>query len=514
MNFIQSLIKDQSITIEALKVGVWVDSGSVYSGFKNNESFYTGINRETGGSDYIAHIGSSQAFMMNIPSDVNTSNYTVKKFLYSFSRPGIAAPFINASVITTSSGGSFQYNIGTDFSSSEVLMADFLYLSLWGEASYNYTFVMYSVTRYSLAAYYCQIRILKQTGQMQQSTYFLQEVNYDDLPYIKDILNNFCYKNYYVPLLNYGENQDDNYIYIVTGMDCFKSTDYVISYSIDYQNTPGSFWSRNRLQISGNSRVSSGAVKRFLFTQSSHELSVLVYGKRNDVDDKCHAAVLSFKGSAWDNIRNSSDVWSIYDNFPAAFTDKMGNNMWVSSNLKWMFTVLYGTTDKPYGKGLVTVKSATPIIGKTGWSSTTYYIDDDSTLEIRNAVANKYVLDIIFNSTDYKMIVLCNSLIGSGLDQDTHYSFISPDYLYYFVYNGKKWMEFSKESVGMSTLWNRYDNYKTIPGGGTSVDYKPYFNVMGVTGIYDSNRNISFVYPAKYSTYEPTAYEYSLTFGD
>jgi hypothetical protein len=509
-----SLIKDQSITIEALKVGVWVDSGSVYSGFKNNESFYTGINRETGGSDYIAHIGSSQAFMMNIPSDVNTSNYTVKKFLYSFSRPRIAAPFINTSVITTSSGGSSQYNIGTDFSSSEVLMADFLYMSLWGDAGYNYTFVMYSVTRYSLAAYYCQIRILKQTGQIQQSVYFLQEVNYDDLPYIKDILNNFCYKNYYVPLLNYGENQDDNYIYIVTGMDCFKSTDYVISYSIDYQNTPGGNWSRNRLQISGNSRVSSGAVKRFLFTQSSHELSVLVYGKRNDVNDKCHAAVLSFKGSVWNNIRGSSDVWSIHDNFPAAFTDKMGNNMWVSSNLKWMFAVLYGTTDKPYGKGLVTVKSATPIIGKTGWSSTTYYIDDDSTLEIRNAVADKYVLDIIFNKTDYKIIVLCNSLIGSFLDKGAYYTFISPDYLYCFVYNGKKWMEFSKESIGMNTLWNRYDNYKTIPGGGTSVDYKPYFNIMGVTGTYDSNRNISFVYPAKYSTYEPTAYEFDLTFGD
>ena len=75
-------------------------------------------------------------------------------------------------------------------------------------------------------------------------------------------------------------------------------------------------------------------------------------------------------------------------------------------------------------------------------------------------------------------------------------------------------MEFSKESIGMNTLWNRYDNYKTIPGGGTSVDYKPYFNIMGVTGTYDSNRNISFVYPAKYSTYEPTAYEFDLTFGD
>jgi hypothetical protein len=509
-----SLIKDQSITIEALKVGVWVDSGSVYSTFKNNESFYTGINRETGGSDYIAHIGSSQAFVMDIPSDVNTS-YIVKKFLYSFSRPGIASPFINASVITNSSG-SFQQNIGTDFSSSEVLEADFLYLCPWGDSAYNYTFVIYSVTRYSLTAYYCQIRILKQTGQIQQSVYFLDEVSYDDLPPIKDIVNNFCYKNYYVPLLNYGENQDDNTVYVVTGIDCFESTDYVISFTIDYQNA-GGYWNRSRIQMKGNTRVDDGAVKRFLFTQSSHELSVLLYGKRNDVNNKCHAAVMSYKSSLWSHINNitSADVvWSVYDNFPAAFTDKMGNNMWVSSNLKWMFAVLYGTTSKPYGKGLVTVRSTTPIIGKTGWSSTAYYIDDDSTLEIRNAVANKYVLDIVFNKSDYKMIVLCNSLIGSGLDQGQAYNFIGPDYLYCFVYNGKKWVEFSKESVGMSTLWNRYNNYKTVAGGGTTVDFRPYFNVMGVTSIHDSNRKISFVYPAEYSTYRPSAYEYYLTFGD
>jgi hypothetical protein len=509
-----SLIKDQSITIEALKVGVWVDSGRVYSTFKNNESFYTGINRETGGSDYIAHIGSSQAFVMDIPSDVNTS-YIVKKFLYSFSRPGIASPFINASVITNS-GGSFQQNIGTDFSSSEVLEADFLYLCPWGDSAYNYTFVIYSVTRYSLTAYYCQIRILKQTGQIQQSVYFLDEVSYDDLPPIKDIVNNFCYKNYYVPLLNYGENQDDNTVYVVTGIDCFESTDYVISFTIDYQNA-GGYWNRSRIKMNGNTRVDDGAVKRFLFTQSSHELSVLLYGKRNDVNNKCHAAVMSYKSSLWSHINNitSADVvWSVYDNFPAAFTDKMGNNMWVSSNLKWMFAVLYGTTSKPYGKGLVTVRSTTPIIGKTGWSSTAYYIDDDSTLEIRNAVANKYVLDIVFNKSDYKMIVLCNSLIGSGLDQGQAYNFIGPDYLYCFVYNGKKWVEFSKESVGMSTLWNRYNNYKTVAGGGTTVDFRPYFNVMGVTSIHDSNRKISFVYPAEYSTYRPSAYEYYLTFGD
>jgi hypothetical protein len=495
---------------------VWVDSGGVYSGFKNASisSLYSGINRESGGSDYIAHIGSSQAFVMDIPSDVNSTYYKVKKFLYSFSRPEISGPYINTSVITTTSSGSSSNTI-SDLHSAEIIEADFLYLSLWGEAGYNYTFVVYSVTRYSLIAYYCQIRILKQTGQIQQSVYFLKEVSYDDLPYIKDIVNNFCYKNYYVPLVNYGENQDDNTVYVVTGIDCLRVSNYQVVYTIDYQDA-GGYWNRTRIELTGNTRVSSGAVKRFLFTQSSHELSVLVYGKKSEVEGKCHAAVMSYKGSLWNGINNvsSQNLWSIYDNFPAAFTDKMGNNMWVSNNLKWMFAVLYGTTEKPYGKGLITVKSSTPIIGKTGWSSTSYYIDDDSTLEIRNAVANKYVLDIIFNKADYKMIILCNSLIGSGYEQNPYLSFISPDYLYCFIYNGKKWMEFSKESVGMSTLWNRYNNYKIVPGSGTEVYFKPYFSVTGNTGIYDSNRKISFVYPAEYSTYKPTAYEFGLTFGD
>ena len=363
-----------------------------------------------------------------------------------------------------------------------------------------------------MTAYYCQIRISKQNGNIAQSTYFIQEVDYDDMPYIKNKLNSYCYKNYYVPLVNYGEDSDNGKIFIITGMDDVNNA---VSYTIDYQNSPGNYWNRTRAQFDGNMRVSSGAVKRFLFTQSSHELSVLVYGERSDVNNKCHAAVVSFKGNDWDGLRSPSSVniFSIYDNFPAAFTDKMGNNMWISNNLKWMFAVLYGTTGKPYGKGLVTVKSSTSIIGKTGWISTSYYINDDSTLEIRNAVANKYVLDIIFNKTDYKIVVLCNSLIGSGLDQGQSYTFISPDYLYCFVYEGKKWIEVSKESVGMSTLWSRYNNYKTVAGGGTSVDYKPYFNVTSIAGL-NTNKNISFIYPATYSTYEPVAYEFGLTFGD
>ena len=503
-----SLIKDQSITIEALKVGVWVDSGSVYSGFVNPlNAFYTGMSTVLANQ---AYIGSSQAVVVDIPANVTTA-YSLKKILFSFSKIIETGSAVNINCSIVSDTSSYAYSQGVDINAN-VVNLDFLYASPWLEGQFNYTYVIYGVTQGALTAYYCQIRISKQNGNIVQSTYFIQEVDYDDMPYIKNKLNSYCYKNYYVPLVNYGEDSDNGKIFIITGMDDVNN---VVSYTIDYQSSPGNYWNRTRAQFDGNMRVSSGAVKRFLFTQSSHELSVLVYGERSDVNNKCHAAVVSFKGNDWDGLRSPSSVniFSIYDNFPAAFTDKMGNNMWISNNLKWMFAVLYGTTDKPYGKGLVTVKSSTSIIGKTGWISTSYYINDDSTLEIRNAVANKYVLDIIFNKTDYKIVVLCNSLIGSGLDQGQSYTFISPDYLYCFVYEGKKWIEVSKESVGMSKLWSRYNNYKTVAGGGTSVDYKPYFNVTSIAGL-NTNKNISFIYPATYSTYEPVAYEFGLTFGD
>ena len=503
-----SLVKDQSITIEALKVGVWVDSGGVYSGFVNPlNAFYTGMSTVLANQ---AYIGSSQAVVVDIPANVTTV-YSLKKILFSFSQIIETSSTVNINCSIVSDTSSYAYSQGVSIDAN-VVNLDFLYASPWLEGQFNYTYVIYGVTQGALTAYYCQIRISKQNGNIVQSTYFIQEVDYDDMPYIKNKLNSYCYKNYYVPLVNYGEDSDNGKIFIITGMDDVNNA---VSYTIDYQNSPGNYWNRTRAQFDGNMRVSRGAVKRFLFTQSSHELSVLVYGERSDVNNKCHAAVVSFKGNDWDGLRSPSSVniFSIYDNFPAAFTDKMGNNMWISNNLKWMFAVLYGTTDKPYGKGLVTVKSSTPIIGKTGWISTSYYINDDSTLEIRNAVANKYVLDIIFNKTDYKIVVLCNSLIGSGLDQGQSYTFINPDYLYCFVYDGKKWVEVSKESVGMSTLWSRYNNYKTVPGGGTSVDYRPYFNVTSIVGL-NTGKNISFVYPATYSTYKPTAYEFGLTFGD
>lgn len=142
--------------------------------------------------------------------------------MYSFSRPEISGPYINTSVITTTSSGSSS-NIISDLHSAEIIEADFLYLSPWSNSAYNYTFVVYDVTRYSMQVYYCQIRILKQTGQIQKSSSFMKKVEYDDLPYIKDIMNNFCYKNYYVPLVNYGENQDDNTVICSDGNRLLES---------------------------------------------------------------------------------------------------------------------------------------------------------------------------------------------------------------------------------------------------------------------------------------------------
>ena len=252
-----SLVKDQSITIEALKVGVWVDSGGVYSGFVNPlNTFYTGMSTVLANKGYI---GSSQAVVVDIPTSVNT-NYSLKKILFSFSQiiETGSATNINCSIVSDTL--SYAYSQGVSMDTNSVVNLDFLYASPWLEGQFNYTYVIYGVTQEALTAYYCQIRISKQNGNITQSTYFIQTVDYDDLPYIKSKVNNFCYKNYYVPLVNYGEDLDNSKIFIVTGMDCFKTSDYVVTYSIDYQSSPGNYWNRTRSQFDGNTGVSSGAV--------------------------------------------------------------------------------------------------------------------------------------------------------------------------------------------------------------------------------------------------------------
>jgi hypothetical protein len=186
----------------------------------------------------------------------------------------------------------------------------------------------------------------------------------------------------------------------------------------------------------------------------------------------------------------------------------MGNNLWVTKDMKWMFHVGKGT----YGasKGINTVRGVSALFNSTGWAGVTYYQNDSTTIDIRTALSNYYVLEIIFNQANNKMIVLCNDTQGSfGLaDWNGATGFvpgIQPTHLFIFIKVGDTWKQRSIDSVGMTNVWNTYQSSVS----GKTPPYKPFFSILPD---YNQILNISYVYPA-YST-ERKAYQCTLTFGD
>lgn len=93
------------------------------------------------------------------------------------------------------------------------------------------------------------------------------------------------------------------------------------------------------------------------------------------------------------------------------------------------------------GKGINTVTSSNSLFSvNVGWNEiATYSINDSSTADLRNTLANYYVLEIQFNKNENKMIVLCNDTVGAqgGKTLDQYIEGIHPTHLFTFVYNGK-----------------------------------------------------------------------------
>ena len=235
----------------------------------------------------------------------------------------------------------------------------------------------------------------------------------------------------------------------------------------------------------------------------------IVYGERYNDDTKNHFILVRLLKT--DGIIGGSYL-SLHSYVPYEVTKNAGRNMWISSNFKYIFFVNNSNTSH-YEKGLSTIRGGNALIdvsSNKGWNeNVVYYENDDSTLELRNAVQNKYVLDIVFNDKGNKMIVLCNDTKGcfvSASDfQKRYVEGIQPNSMYCFMLSKTKWVQIELQTTGMSDLWNNYNN-----SGTSGMGYRPtlsfdYNNVDNTTGI-------SFVYPAYNVNIK--GYYAQLTFGD
>ena len=251
--------------------------------------------------------------------------------------------------------------------------------------------------------------------------------------------------------------------------------------------------------------------KRAYINLSKHQLILFVYGPQKTFSEEnltFDFYVLVWKGSStWNYINSSSSLqyWHCYNNIPSSITNNMGGNVWISKDKRFMFYVGKG----PWGasKGINIVRSTSVLVDENGWAATSITINDNFVSELRSTLANYYVLDVIFNKDDSKMIVLCNGQKGAqggAIIANSYVEGIHPTNIFCFeMLNGGKWINIPYNIVGFTNFWNKYN----ASGSGK---LRPFFSIN--QNYLGNTWDMSYVYPS-YSE-NATAYYASLTFND
>jgi hypothetical protein len=272
-------------------------------------------------------------------------------------------------------------------------------------------------------------------------------------------------------------------------------------------------------QFDINSSVTVSKVFKILFYKKLHIdyknriLIILGFGPDSSATSNPGGinmvGIFIFRGApTWNYIDDNqgNNFWFFYNNIPSAITDDFGLNAWVTTDMKTLMYCKRGNYG--IGKGINTVTSSNSLFSvNIGWNEiATYSINDSSTADLRNTLANYYVLEIQFNKNENKMIVLCNDTVGAqgGKTLDQYIEGIHPTHLFTFMYNGKKWVNIPYSTVGFTNFWNKY-----ISSGSSGAKYKPFFNV---NPNYLGSWDMSYSFPSYNEN--TTAYYAKLTFGD
>ena len=514
-----SLIKDQSITIEALKVGVWVSDewsgGDAVAVTRKNS--YTGL-------VYYNNITSSEVTEnKRYPSSscsmvltYNTNDSSVEQyvpqgktiislgidpynFLYTYTRvltPGLPNDFSGNRLsgyyymqgslyLSKSSDGDFQNIVGTFLSNS---------------SAYRITWMEFNVRRGSLN--YLKIDV------------FGQEDNW-----IFNFSNNYSIRNSITQLFTRDESDiiHNEYSYdncYITPI--YNSAINLVRFKINSWSI-GSGTAGHQFDIYSSVTVSK--VFKILFYKKLHIdyknriLIILGFGPDSSATSNPGGinmvGIFIFRGApTWNYIDDNqgNNFWFFYNNIPSAITDDFGLNAWVTTDMKTLMYCKRGNYG--IGKGINTVTSSNSLFSvNIGWNEiATYSINDSSTADLRNTLANYYVLEIQFNKNENKMIVLCNDTVGAqgGKTLDQYIEGIHPTHLFTFMYNGKKWVNIPYSTVGFTNFWNKY-----ISSGSSGAKYKPFFNV---NPNYLGSWDMSYSFPSYNEN--TTAYYAKLTFGD
>jgi hypothetical protein len=510
-----SLVKDQSITIEALKVGVWVKDFATYTNMNGSETDYTGFDAryQTSG----AMPSNNRSIFTDI--DFNGNN----KFLFSFGRTQDVANHRNLLKNKV-----FRPNNKTMTGDWDSLFNDYNYqylqevqvvssgITYFKKESDRIYFGLYAAIIKNLPRYYSYYSAQFNVLRVDEFSSSLMNLGWSEYPinqiWVDESFNMYSINNTLCSISAFeADGSNYNYGYYITSS---AERDNRIYLSIMKQSNHTNIENIDMIDIYLDKTIQSYQynflTKRiyYKYNSSADEVQIIILGFAR-TSDQWRCFIITYNGDI-QLLGAINHRYRSFENIPSSVNDNMGTNGWVSPDLKWFFHTPLIKNEANYfdKKGLGTVRGVNALFDMNGWSSTTYYQDDDSTLDLRNTLANYYVLEIQFNKNNNKILVLCNDTQGAfrKVVSNDYVNGCSPTHIFAFVYNGKKWVQLSQSLVGLTDIWNTYQNSMS---GKTNSGFKPPFII---SPNYEGKLKISYIYPAMERIY--TAYQGTLTFGD
>ena len=501
-----SLVKDQSITIEALKVGVWVEKdyvGQYTNTLYDNEYAYTGVTNNE--SDESKLLYPSNSFGWTFKSSILSStgewtqlaltfrqrnSYSGQSLnpLYVNKKPGYwdsasTQPFDNPTTIVCNMSYIYEnrlqyYTLSSIMlSHNGIMTSHFIFndrsqsgnINFKRKISINYEIAFFQkvTTRiynsYSLKKFTCNVATVVASNGVMVSLYISAAKNY----FFNTILMS-------------------------------TNTDSAIQSEIDFTSIE-SFPSSNIHYLLCWNKITSEAVD---VTHTDYLFLVKVMPETYNHQYYNNFDYLFFKAK---NILNNypnagfASNWECYYNIPSAVKSVIGGDCWVSPDLKWLFYIKNNSTAiGGYTKGLHAIKGSSALFNMTGWSGTSYTMDKEGSA-IAEDCKNIYILDIKFNSKSNRMMIFGNSTRGhfGDFDLGSDLKYIEgtqPDVIYFFALS-TEWVNVTKTVSANTDFPSTYLN-----AGKQGSAYLPNINFV--------NNSISYMYPA--GNKPITGYRYNL----
>ena len=501
-----SLVKDQSITIEALKVGVWVEKdyvGQYTNTLYDNEYAYTGVTNNE--SDESKLLYPSNSFGWTFKSSILSStgewtqlaltfrqrNYYSGQMLnplYVDKKPGYwdsasTQPFDTPTTIVCNMSYTYEnrlqyYTLSSIMPSHNGIMTSHFIFNDRSQSgninfkrknsiNYNIAFFQKVTTRiynsYSLKKFTCNVATVVASNGVMVSLY-----------------------------ISAAENYFFNTILMST------NTDSAIQSEIDFYSIESFPFSNIHYLLCWN-KITSEAVD---VAHTDYLFLVKVMPETYNHQYYNNFDYLFFKAK---NVSNNypnagfASNWECYYNIPSAVKSVIGGDCWVSPDLKWLFYIKNNSTAiGGYTKGLHAIKGSSALFNMTGWSGTSYTMDKEGSA-IAEDCKNIYILDIKFNSKSNRMMIFGNSTRGHFGDFDLgsdlkHIEGTQPDVIYFFALS-TEWVNVTKTVSANTDFPSTYLN-----AGKQGSVYLPNINFV--------NNSISYMYPA--GNKPITGYRYNL----